>query len=120
MLAAENDDYEADAQALLSMLAVQSAIDAESKNGDTAHRPRLVIEVSKQSTAKLLESLGGPHVTTVENMTNRVLAQCARQNGLAKVYRKLMRHTASVINVRHFPELQGLPYKARRQEYGVV
>lgn len=73
MLASENDDYEADAQALLSMLAVQSAIEAEPRDaGERRAPPRLVIEVSRQSTAKLLESLGGPNVATVENMTNRV------------------------------------------------
>jgi hypothetical protein len=39
----------------------------------------------------------------VEKMTDKILAHCFRQNGLVDVYRKLMRHTDTIINLRSYP-----------------
>ncbi|KAK3256571.1 hypothetical protein CYMTET_34297 [Cymbomonas tetramitiformis] len=127
LLANSEDDYDADAQALSSLLALQPAISAKAvkkeptfapfRTKETERLPDVVVEVSKASSGNLLHSLGGDQSESVENMSNRILAQCMRQSGLAKVYRKLMRHTGTIINIRTYPELEGLTVRMLRSGF---
>ena len=48
---------------------------------------------------------------------NKILAHCFRQDGLVSVYRKLMRHTGTIINLRAYPQLEGLPYAILRRSF---
>ncbi|KAK3238055.1 hypothetical protein CYMTET_51907, partial [Cymbomonas tetramitiformis] len=166
LLANSEDDYDADAQALSSLLALQPAISAKAvkkeptfapfRTKETERLPDVVVEVSKASSGNLLHSLGGDQSESVENMSNRILAQCMRQSGLAKVYCKLMRaplrpshappgrsltkvyradavrpsvpptpareevsqrHTGTIINIRTYPELEGLTVRMLRSGF---
>ncbi len=125
LLADDEDGYEADARQVAGLLALQATVEAEQGGGvGGAGRghwgPEVVVEASRRSSAELVERLGseaGLRVAAVEDLTSKLLVQCARQPGLAKVYRKLMTHTGPVINVRAFPELAGLPYAEARRSF---
>ena len=130
----DRNGYEADARLVAELLALQGAVeearagnnraaalaDVLPGDGEAPQRgggPDVVVEASRRSSAELVERLGGAaglRVAAVEDLTSKVLVQCARQPGLAKVYRKLMTHTGPVINVRGWPELAGLPYSEAR------
>ena len=118
LLADDEDGYEADARQVAGLLALQATVEAE-RGGDRGG-PEVVVEASRRSSAELVERLGseaGLRVAAVEDLTSKLLVQCARQPGLAKVYRKLMTHTGPVINVRAFPDLAGLPYAEARRSF---
>jgi hypothetical protein len=80
-------------------------------------RLQVVLEVSKPSSGNLMKTVSGLPAEPVLDMTNRLLAQCMQQGGLTKVYRKLMRHTGTIINLRQYPELDGLPMRAIRRGF---
>ena len=125
LLADDEDGYEADARQVAGLLALQATVEAERGGavggaGGGHWGPEVVVEASRHSSAELVERLGseaGLRVAAVEDLTSKLLVQCARQPGLAKVYRKLMTHTGPVINVRAFPELAGLPYAEARRSF---
>ena len=86
MLGNNGNTYEADAQAMSSLLALQSVTGGE----PGGRRPEVVIEVSKRSSADLLERVASDSVSCVEDLTNKLLVQCVRQRGLSKVYRNTL------------------------------
>ena len=129
LLAEGGDEAEADAHALVGLLAVEGAITgakAEEESEDAAGGagagagPEVIVEVSRSSSSKLLKRVYSSSAGTtesVEKMTDKILAHCFRQNGLVDVYRKLMRHTDTIINLRSYPELEGLPYGTLRRGF---
>ncbi|CAM6026874.1 unnamed protein product [Sphagnum balticum] len=102
-LSNKDDTYEADAESVLSVLALQPLLDDHSSGN-------VVVEVSKKSTADLLNSLSGLKVSAVQNLSSKLFVQCSRQCGLINVYQQLLDHGKTVINLRNFPNLAGLTY----------
>jgi hypothetical protein len=92
-LADNGDQYLSDVQSLSTFYALVAAKDGpKTKDADKTIRPpgpQVVVQVSKQSSARLIDNAGGndTQVAAVENMTNRLLAQCMRSKGLTKVAR---------------------------------
>jgi hypothetical protein len=84
-LANKDDTYEADAESVLSVLALQPLLDNHSSGN-------VVVEVSKKSTADLLNSLSGLKVSAVQNLSSKLFVQCSRQCGLINVYQQLLDH----------------------------
>ena len=76
--------YEADADVVMSVLALQPLL--------SHRRTKLVVEVSKTSTAELLRSIPALRINPVENLSPKLFVQCARQPGLVDVYCCLLDH----------------------------
>jgi len=110
LLSDHDDPHRADANILSSLLALSAAEEATCL-------PQVVVEVSKPSSARLMGGITEVQAEPVVDMTNRLLAQCMRQCGLTKIYRKLMRHTGTIINLRNFPEIADLPMGVIRREF---
>ncbi|GJP39026.1 hypothetical protein CLOM_g23421 [Closterium sp. NIES-68] len=102
LLAPKDDYYEADADVVMSVIALKPLLRGSSTG--------VVAEVSKGSTASLLKGMPEMRVSAVENLSAKLFVQCSRQPGLVDVYCKLLDHADEVINVRSFPSLAGLPY----------
>eukprot|EP00898_Chlorokybus_atmophyticus_P001285 jgi/Chlat1/2157/Chrsp17S08744 len=103
------DTSEADAQAVLSTLALQPLLSQMSKP--------VIVQVAKPSSSSLIKAVGGEHVDVlaVSNLSSKLFIQCARQPGLAGVYTELLKHTGNVINIRQYPEVAGMRYGALRR-----
>ncbi|EFJ17147.1 hypothetical protein SELMODRAFT_114998 [Selaginella moellendorffii] len=113
-LARKTDSYEADADVVLSVLALQPLREEKSV--------QVIAEVSKEGTAQLLQSLAGQNITTVQDLSSKLLVQCSRQNGLIDVYHELLDHGRQVIILRHYPSLAGYKYRDVRRSFqeGIV
>ncbi|EFJ31200.1 hypothetical protein SELMODRAFT_169248 [Selaginella moellendorffii] len=113
-LARKTDSYEADADVVLSVLALQPLREEKSV--------QVIAEVSKEGTAQLLQSLAGQNITTVQDLSSKLLVQCSRQNGLIDVYHELLDHGRQVIILRHYPSLAGYKYRDVRHSFqeGIV
>ncbi|KAJ7564355.1 hypothetical protein O6H91_02G014000 [Diphasiastrum complanatum] len=108
-LANKDDSYEADADAIISVLAIQPLVENSSGN--------MIVEVSNSSTGDLLNSLTGSKVRSVQNLSSKLFVQCSRQRGLVDVYRRLLDHGKQVINLRNYPSLAGLQYQDVRRGF---
>ncbi|CAI5525545.1 unnamed protein product, partial [Closterium sp. Naga37s-1] len=109
LLAPKDDYYEADADVVMSVIALKPLL----RGSNTG----VVTEVSKGSTGLLLRGMAEVRVSAVENLSAKLFVQCSRQPGLVDVYCKLLDHTDEVINVRSFPSLAGLPYGLVRRGF---
>lgn len=110
LLANKDDPYEADADNVLALLALQSLLDERTAGN-------VIVEVSRKSTAGLLKSLSGLKVSPVQNLSSKLFVQCTRQAGLVNVYQQLLDHSKTVINLRNYPSLAGLSYGEVRRGY---
>uniref|UniRef100_A0A7I4B992 RCK N-terminal domain-containing protein n=1 Tax=Physcomitrium patens TaxID=3218 RepID=A0A7I4B992_PHYPA len=103
LLANKDDPYEADADNVLAVLALQSLLDERAPGN-------VIVEVSRKSTAGLLKTLSGLKVSPVQNLASKLFVQCTRQCGLVDVYQQLLDHGKTVINLRGYPSLAGMSY----------
>ncbi|KAG0625220.1 hypothetical protein M758_2G037400 [Ceratodon purpureus] len=110
LLANKDDPYEADADNVLALLALQSLLDERTAGN-------VIVEVSRKSTAGLLKSLSGLKVSPVQNLSSKLFVQCTRQAGLVDVYQQLLDHGKTVINLRNYPSLAGLSYGEVRRGF---
>eukprot|EP00850_Spirogloea_muscicola_P017731 SM000155S01660 [mRNA] locus=s155:313039:320250:+ [translate_table: standard] len=105
--------YDADADAILSTLALQPLLEGRSVD--------VVVEVSKKSTADLVAGLTRMQLSPVEDLSSRLFVQCARQRGLKNVYRRLLDYGANngrdVLSLRSYPQLAGLLYQDLRRGF---
>lgn len=108
LLANSDDRYQSDSSALISLLALGKSVRKDTN---------LVIQTSKQSTGKLLSKLATASVLPVRNQSPRLLVLCARQDGLAKILREMLAFHGPLINLRKYPQLEGLPYRHLRQGF---
>eukprot|EP00850_Spirogloea_muscicola_P020744 SM000225S07023 [mRNA] locus=s225:97800:104427:+ [translate_table: standard] len=113
LLATKDDQYDADADAILSTLALQPLLEGRSVD--------VVVEVSKKSTADLVAGLTRMQLSPVEDLSSRLFVQCARQRGLKNVYRRLLDYGANngrdVLSLRSYPQLVGLFYQDLRRGF---
>ncbi|XP_057839189.2 putative ion channel POLLUX-like 2 isoform X3 [Cryptomeria japonica] len=109
ILASKDDGYEADADAVLSVLALHPLL---GKSSGT-----VVVEVSNDNTGNLLKSLCGPKVEPVKNLASKLFVQCSRQKGLVKVYHKLLDPARHDFNLYNYPSLAGLSYEKVRRGF---
>ncbi|CAI5460563.1 unnamed protein product [Closterium sp. Yama58-4] len=86
LLAPKDDYYEADADVVMSVIALKPLL----RGSNTG----VVAEVSKGSTGSLLRGMAEVRVSAVENLSAKLFVQCSRQPGLVDVYCKLLDHTA--------------------------
>ncbi|KAI5063841.1 hypothetical protein GOP47_0020511 [Adiantum capillus-veneris] len=107
VLASNTNKYEADADSVLTVLALQPLLDS--------YFGKLVVEVYNVSTAELLKSSTGLKINTLQNLSSKILVQCSRQPGLIDVYQELLDHDKQVLNVRSFPTLAGITYQQLRR-----
>ncbi|CAI5480563.1 unnamed protein product [Closterium sp. Yama58-4] len=85
LLAPKDDYYEADADVVMSVIALKPLL----RGTNTG----VVAEVSKGSTGSLLRGMAEVRVSAVENLSAKLFVQCSRQPGLVDVYCKLLDHT---------------------------
>eukprot|EP00850_Spirogloea_muscicola_P023144 SM000332S12449 [mRNA] locus=s332:96227:103385:- [translate_table: standard] len=113
LLATKDDQYDADADAILSTLALQPLLEGRSVD--------VVVKVSKKSTADLVAGLTRMQLSPVEDLSSRLFVQCARQRGLKNVYRRLLDYGANngrdVLSLRSYPQLVGLIYQDLRRGF---
>ncbi|KAH9318371.1 hypothetical protein KI387_020140, partial [Taxus chinensis] len=109
ILANKNDGYEADADAVLSVLALQPLLGMSSRT--------VVVEVSDTNTGDILKSLCGLKIEPVRNISSKLFVQCSRQRGLVKVYRQLLDPARHAFNLQNFPSLSGLSYEKVRHRF---
>eukprot|EP00899_Mesostigma_viride_P011961 jgi/Mesvir1/20766/Mv07887-RA.1 len=103
VLADRDEESEVDAEAILRVLALRKL--AEGEGG-----PTVVVQVLRSNTARIIEGLGGLRLGVLEDMSSRLLVQCARQKGLAAVYHQLLANPNTSFCSRHYPEMAGLRY----------
>ncbi|EFJ22713.1 hypothetical protein SELMODRAFT_104898, partial [Selaginella moellendorffii] len=108
-LSNKDDTYEADAEVVLSVLALRPLLQGFKGN--------VIAEVSKASSANLLMSLSGTRVQTVQNLSAKLFVQCSRQPGLRDVYRQVLSYGKHVINLYKYPGLSGLHYQQVRRGF---
>lgn len=108
LLANSDDRYQSDSSALISLLALGNSVREDAN---------LVIQTSKQSTGKLLSKLSASSVLPLRNQSPRLLVLCARQGGLAKILREMLAFHGPLINLRKYPQLEGLPYRYLRRGF---
>ncbi|GAQ92049.1 hypothetical protein KFL_009110030 [Klebsormidium nitens] len=105
-----SDQFEADASAVMSILALRPVL-------DEVEESKIIVEVTKPSTIDLVKSLGSMDVHPVQNLAAKLFVQCTRQGKLIDVYRKLMDHEDEVINIRNYPQLARVKYRDVRRGF---
>ncbi|CAI7786044.1 unnamed protein product, partial [Closterium sp. NIES-53] len=93
LLAPKDDYYEADADVVMSVIALKPLL----RGSNTG----VVAEVSKGSTGSLLRGMAEVRVSAVENLSAKLFVQCSRQPGLVDVYCKLLDHAGEDIQGPH-------------------
>lgn len=109
ILASNDDRYQADAESVLTVLALQPLLSGSSG--------KLFVEVFNSSTADLLKSYSGMEVHPLQNLSSKIFVQCSRQPGLIEVYQELLDHGRQVINLRSYQELAGIHYRDVRKGF---
>lgn len=109
VLASDANKYEADAECVLTVLALQPLLNNSFQ--------KLTVEVFNMSTVELLKSSMGLKVNTLQNLSSKILVQCSRQPGLIDIYQELLEHDKQVLHVRSFPKLAGITYQQLRRGF---
>ncbi|XP_024364493.1 probable ion channel CASTOR [Physcomitrium patens] len=106
VLAESQDAEESDQLAVIIVRKILKVVDAESFKG------HIVVEVMDVENEPWIKKAGGDLVETVvpKDVITRLMIQCARQPGLAQVWKDILGFDKAEFYIKRWPELDGMRF----------